>query len=565
MKTMKSIVFMPFCAMCFGLTLYSCYNPEINSDETKYPELTTVDRTIVAEKVTSRTKPSINDPASFEEYGFGKWHYGPGLPYDKRLDLMPAGYSLTSTQSNDKLLRFFAITDIHITDEETPASGIVFYSKAGNNGISCYTPQTLYSTQVLDAAIYTANVLNKVDPMDFGIALGDMVNSAQYNEMRWFIDVMDGKKVKPDSGIKDDPIPGPHNDYQDEFQSVGLDKEIPWYAAIGNHDHFWMGVKPVNDRVRKSVISENIFTVGNILKDPNAMNDSLFVTGTIDGSTPYGTIIGVGIRAQMQSIPKIPADAKRRFLSKNEVIQEMSTTLTLPVGHGFIQTKSDNVFNGCYSFEPKSDLPLKVIVLDDTQDESEIRNDIYGYGTLENGRHDWLIRQLEAGQKEGKLMIIAAHIPIGVAPGQPVGWYDMTVESNLVEELKTYPNLLLWISGHRHLNNVKAFPSSDTNHPENSFWEVETKSLREFPQQFRTFDVMLNKDNTISIFATDVDPIIRNNPFAALSRFYAIAANQIYGLEDTSNPNGEASYNVELVKQLTPEMQAKIRSYVRPR
>jgi len=243
----------------------------------------------------------------------------------------------------------------------------------------------------------------------------------------------------------------------------------------------------------------------------------------------------------------------------------MSRTSTLPVGHGFIQTKEENSFNGCYSFEPKADLPIKVIVLDDTQDESEIRNDIYGYGTLENGRHDWLIRQLEAGQKEGKLMIIAAHIPIGVAPGQPVGWYNTTVENDLVEELKTFPNLLLWIAGHRHLNTVKAFPSSDTNHPENSFWEVETKSLREFPQQFRTFDILLNKDNTISILATNVDPIIRNNPFAALSRFYAIASNQIFGMVDTSNPNGEASYNVELVKQLTPEMQLKLRNYIRPR
>jgi hypothetical protein len=42
--------------------------------------------------------------------------------------------------------------------------------------------------------------------------------------------------------------------------------------------------------------------------------------------------------------------------------------------------------------------------------------------------------------------------------------------------------------------------------PENSFWEVENSSLRDFPQEFRTFDIFRNSDNTIFITVTDVDP-----------------------------------------------------------
>ena len=59
---------------------------------------------------------------------------------------------------------------------------------------------------------------------------------------------------------------------------------------------------------------------------------------------------------------------------------------------------------------------------------------------------------------------------------------------DLLATLHNYPNLLLWMAGHRHINTVTPQPSPDpANHPEYGFWEVETSSLRDFPQQFRTF------------------------------------------------------------------------------
>ena len=80
--------------------------------------------------------------------------------------------------------------------------------------------------------------LHKKSPFDFGISLGDAINNNQYNEARWYIDVMDGKIISPSSGSHRgaDSI-----DYQKPYQSAGLDKSIPWYQAIGNHDHFFMG------------------------------------------------------------------------------------------------------------------------------------------------------------------------------------------------------------------------------------------------------------------------------------------------------------------------------------
>jgi hypothetical protein len=102
-------------------------------------------------------------------------------------------------------------------------------------------------------------------------------------------------------------------------------------------------------------------------------------------------------------------------------------------------------------------------------------------------------------------------------------------------------------------------PSTDLAHAENGFWQVETTSLRDFPQQFRMFDIIRNSDNTVSIFATDVDPVMQEGSLPALSRYYAVAAQQIFDVQKPYAPS--FSYNAELVIQLSPEMQAKILKY----
>ena len=118
---------------------------------------------------------------------------------------MPTNYSGASATNTTRLLNFFAMTDIHITDKETPAQAIYFGYKGGTS--SGYSPVMLYTTHVLDAAVQTINALHKENPFDFGISLGDTINSTQYNELRWYIDVLDGKNITPDSGVKDDPSP----------------------------------------------------------------------------------------------------------------------------------------------------------------------------------------------------------------------------------------------------------------------------------------------------------------------------------------------------------------------
>jgi metallophosphoesterase (TIGR03768 family) len=529
-----------------------------------YKVFTTLDRTVIPVPVPS-TSPTLlpYQVSNYSPYGYGVWQFGGGLGYQKRLDLMPPAYTNTSSTNTARLLYIFAMTDVHITDKETPAQAIYAGYKGGNP--SAYSPVMLSTTQVLDAAVQTVNALHKQKPFDFGIFLGDAINTNQYNELRWYIDVLDGKTIKPDSGARDDPVPGPHNDYQDEYKAAGLDKTIKWYQTLGNHDQFWLGTNVPNDYLKQTQIGEYILNQGNNFTDPLVLDSRGFYMGSIDGRTLYGDIIGAGPVKDFKEPPKVPAaDPDRRSLSRSEWMGEFFTTSSGPKGHGFNQSDVPTGF-ASYSFEPKSDIPFKVIVLDDTQKDSDPNVGPYMYASLDNARYDWLVQELDKGQAEGKLMIIAAHIPIrNEPPNSTQLWSSLSPvsEQKLIARLHTYPNLILWISGHVHRNTVTALPSPDPDHPELGFWEVETSSLRDFPQQYRTFEIVRNSDNTVSIFTTDVDPAVRDGTPAAKSRSYAIASLQIFNYTPAPPPSG--SYNAELVKQLTPEMQAKIQNYGTP-
>jgi metallophosphoesterase (TIGR03768 family) len=539
---------------------------------------TTRQRTVVP-----GTKPSVtidlDEVSKYRRYGYGNWTFGDPLNSVTRTDIMPALYDGSAVTKKAKLLNFFTMTDIHITDKESP-NQLIYLQRLHKTlpvGVSLYSGIMLYTTHVLDAAVQTINALHKQKPFDFGISLGDTCNSTQYNELRWYIDVLDGKVITPSSGahLGADTI-----DYQKPYQAAGLDKAIPWYQTLGNHDHFWIGSIPVDyslrTDLRQSYISNEVFATGDALINPPAIKDHIYYMGVLDGSTPYGDIKYAGPVKDFKSPPKVVADPDRRSLLRTEWMKEFFTTSSNPVGHGFNMADANNGF-ACYSFVPKSTIPIKVIVLDDTQKEDDNSADIHGHGFLDQTRWDWLKQQLADGDAAGQLMIIAAHIPINVevtAPRSEMGWWtdpqNAVTLPNLIAELQSHPNLILWISGHRHLNTVKAFISPDpVNAPEKGFWHVETSSLRDFPQQFRTFEIYLNSDNTISIVTTDVDPAVKDGTPAATSRSYAIAAEQIVGADiyaynptndPTIKPMLTGSYNAELMKQLSPEMVDKIRT-----
>jgi metallophosphoesterase (TIGR03768 family) len=359
-------------AACISMGTFSfgCANNSSGTSETPvagYPidsnVVTTIEKTI--KPGTTSGTISGKDLRKISEYdpnGYGVWSDGGPLDSEKRKDIMSGTYTYPSGAGPLKLLRFFAITDIHITDKESPSQTIYIQQLLGID-TSTYSPTMLYTTQVLDAAVQTVNALHTQNPIDFGISLGDACNSTQYNELRWYIDVLDGKVITPSSGAHAgaDSI-----DYQKPFKAAGLDEAIPWYQAIGNHDHFWLGSMPPDaGDMRRTCTSHEVLAMANILASPYNIyktDGQQYYMGVIDGSTPYGDIIKAGKVEDFTTVPTVIPDPDRRSLTKPEWVNEFFRTSTDPVGHGFNLVPSGQADGfACYSFVPKSTLLYSTI------------------------------------------------------------------------------------------------------------------------------------------------------------------------------------------------------------
>jgi len=536
--------------------------------------LTTVDQMVLPTALPQGTATLL--PCQVSQYAanhYGEWTIGSGYSYVKTD--METGDVAPSTPDPEAatLLTFFTMSDVHIDDKESPAQVPYYgYQNGPLANSSSYSAIILYTTHVLDAAVQTVNALHNSQPFDCGIFLGDAVNNNQYNELRWYIDVIDGKKITPSSGA--------HRgaktiDYQRPYQAAGLDKSIPWYQTIGNHDQFFVGCLRPDDYIRKTMVGSSILNLSDTPPTTvGALSGRGFYMGVVDGTTEFGDIIDVGPVDYFRKPPKVAADPNRHSLSVRDWMSEFLKTTSSPVGHGFTKEMANQGF-ACYHFYPKADVPIKIIVLDDTDKSGSAG------AALDYQRYNWLVKELDDGEQANELMIICAHIPVRPYAQNPppannpytplmtmFESYSMISEQTLLDKLHTYKNLIMWVSGHVHRNAITPQPASNGD-PEYGFWEVETPSLRDLPQEFRRFQIVRNSDNTtISIFATDIDPAVNTTPLergssspALISRSYAIATMQIFNNIVAQAPHIDATsgvYNAELVKQLSPAMQARL-------
>jgi hypothetical protein len=461
---------------------------------------------------------------------------GPGEPHLVRDDLATPRSGRKGRRA--PVLAFVQLSDVHVVDAQSPLRKEMAEALSS----SAYRPHEVLTAHIAEAMVREINQIGSgpVTGAELALALqtGDNSDNGQYNEIRWNIDLLDGGSVRQDSGdltryegvMDDDPdfydtkfwhpnapkgqpkdayrqagfpaVPGLLDLCRRPFRARGLAME--WFTAMGNHDGLWQGNFPHTE-------PDNAMAVG----------DQKYTS---------------------QGVRTVSPDPDRRLLSRAEFVTEHFTTTGLPAGHGF--TEQNRADGTAYYTVDRGDGDLVRFIVLDSVNQAGGQN-----GAIDPVQFAWLQQQLAAATD--KLVVVACHHPswsmtngthAADAPEPVLG-------PAVVAELLAHDNVIAWVNGHTHSNNVKAHPRPSGG----GFWEINTASHVDWPQQSRIIEVVDNQDKTLSIFTTMVDhgapprvPSTLHSPvqLAALGR--TLAANDIQ--EQTTHRSGKRrDRNVELL------------------
>ena len=333
-------------------------------------------------------------------------------------------------------------------------------------------------------------------------------------------------------------FPGLYEEMNEPFRATGFD-DLPWYAVFGNHDGLVQGNQPRNPALEAYAVGcakvtglsvENEEQIREALQSPDTgedVRDALVAALQKAATNP---------KSAGADVVNVPADPQRRPLRKQEWIAEHFQTTGLPVGHGFDRNpEAAAEGQGYYDFSPKPG--LRFITLD-TIAEAGLEE-----GNVDDKQFRWLHRKLLDAAAAREYVLIFAHHGIGTMGQPPVSPFapgDMggdpsplvhfgdrprnTPPSASIPCTKFTPaeptdpgetvrclllrhrNVVGFVNGHEHNNRVEPFERQPGTGPaQGGFWEINTASHIDWPQQSRVIDLFDNGDGTLSIFGTMVD------------------------------------------------------------
>lgn len=195
---------------------------------------TTLDQTLVS-----------TDGSPFETLGIG-----PGEDHglrDTTTDGPGFGTPVDGRQERRRHLSYFSqMTDVHLTDEESPAR-VEFLDPDGGAFSSAWRPGEAMGPFEAKTMVDRMNQLSSSSPtapgrgMDFLVSTGDVADNQQYNEVLWNRQLLEGGTIDPGSGV-------------DPTDEIGTNPVCPTGLEIEDADDpdAYTGVQDIDDWVSET-------------------------------------------------------------------------------------------------------------------------------------------------------------------------------------------------------------------------------------------------------------------------------------------------------------------------
>jgi len=419
------------------------------------------------------------------------------------------------------LLVIAQLSDTHIMDHQSPGRAEMLdrYSdpdsplRAAIGIIGTYRPQELFTYQVAEAMVRAVRETREAPlsgaPVDFAIVTGDATDNCQRNELRAYIDLLDGSRVLPDSG---DPrryegVAGPDVDdehywHPDDGEDLpksryGFPKQpgvlaaarrpflatglgVPWYAVHGNHDNMIQGTVVADGWLRD-------FPAGGVkfVTPPDGIDAacalSRFETSDADALMEFSR------GSQLTVTP----DPGRAPVTRAVHVREHFRSSGTPAGHGYSRRNADEG-TAYYGFDRGV---VRCIVLDTVNPHGGWQ------GSLDATQLGWLESELAGCAR--RPVVVFSHHPLEalVNDQRPPGADRRILAAELRYVLLSHPCVVAWVNGHTHIHAITAV--RDEGLP-GGFWQVTTASHIDWPQQARVIE-LLETDCGLAIGCTVID------------------------------------------------------------
>jgi hypothetical protein len=395
-----------------------------------------------------------------------------GVPLVDRTELAPAA-------APQRVLAMLAqISDVHVRDAQSPGR-VAFLDRLGPRVGSAFRPHETLTAQVLAATIATVNAARP----DAALITGDLVDSAQRNELAWALALLRGGTVRPDSGragryegVQAQAIADPlyYRPDVDAPRHPGLLRRaiapvrgpglrMPWHAVLGNHDVLVAGEVAPTDATRAAARGDRLLvTPGRELLD--------LARARRLSPKQIDALLGAGLPGDAL---RVTPDEERAQADAVEVVRALGGPAAAGDRLDFTVQVGD---------------ALVVIVLD------LVRRDAGAGGVVLPQTLAFLQDALaKAGSRH---VIVATHQPLAGAAGA----------GPALEVLDADPRVVALVAGHTHRNAIVPRRT-----PAGGYWVITTASVVDWPQQWRALRLVATGRGGVALETWLVDHAGRPN------------------------------------------------------